>query len=77
MEEFKHLGKNKMKDVDKILWETESSLNGLGALFQAERVVNFSDDELFGIGQLIKGQARQVSVLGNILRCGDSKTKDS
>ena len=79
MAKFKHLSKTKIEHITLRLGTAHASLNGLGALFQSRREIDFDDDELFGIGELVKGQAKELSVLEDILRCGyDSRaiTKD-
>ena len=73
MAKFKHLTKEKMDKVTNDLWEIKSSLKGLGCLFQYKDDGGhafFDTSDLFGIGQLIKGIAKRVSVLEDILRCG-------
>ena len=71
MAKFKHLAKEKMEHVTNRLWEIETSLEGLGSLFEDQSSDSvFEPDELFGIGQLVKGQARELAILGDILKCG-------
>ena len=73
MAKIKHLTKKKVEHVTNELWEIESSLKGLGSLFQYrddEGGIHLDTGEFFGIGHLLKGIAKRVSVLEDILRCG-------
>ena len=73
MAKFKHLTKNKVEHVSNQLWKIGSSLNGLGAVFQLKQERGDSSidvDELYGIGQLLKGLSKQLSVVEDILRRG-------
>ncbi|MCY4644484.1 MAG: hypothetical protein OXB88_07690 [Bacteriovoracales bacterium] len=71
MAKFKHLNKSKLDYVTERLCDIEGSLDGLGALFLDQGGHHCpSSNELFGLGLLIKGQARELSILGDILQCG-------
>ena len=71
MAEFEHLTKEKMEYVEQGLWEVESALNGLGAIFRSGKNELLPDeDEWFGIGQILKIFAHRISLLDDILRCG-------
>ena len=73
MAEFEYLTKEKIEHVSNRLWEVESSLRGLARLFQYKEDmgdVNFDPEEFFGVGQLLKVLAREVSIQEDILKCG-------
>ncbi|MDC1174189.1 hypothetical protein OAT67_02265 [Bacteriovoracaceae bacterium] len=80
MAKFKHLTQEKMDDVCFRLFQVQMGLNGLGSLFEFQsREAVYDPDEFHGIGQLIKQQSKELSILEDILRCGyDSRaiTKD-
>ena len=75
MAKFKHLTHKKLEDVCFQLFQIQSGLKGLGSLFEFQsRGISLDSDELYGIGQLIKQLAHELSVQEDILRCGyDSK----
>ena len=50
------------------IWQIESALNGLGSLFYTRKEMPFNEDEMFGIGELLK-------IIGNQL--GDIRKKIS
>ena len=76
MAKFKHLTKEKFDNVCYRLFEIHSGLDGLGTLFESQSAETcFSTEELFGMGQVIKQLARNLSVQEDILRYGhDSRT---
>lgn len=75
---YQHLDDEKLDQVALRLLELEGSLKGLGVLFQYHGNESApSPDELSGIGQLLKGLAKEVSILEDILRCGYDSTKKS
>ena len=75
MAEFDHLTKEKMEYVEQGLWEVESALNGLGAVFRSGKNELLPDeDEWFGIGQILKIFSHRISILDDILRCGHDST---
>ena len=54
------------------IWKIRNGLNGLGTLF--EQVSNdpfFDKDDLFGISQLLRHFAKEVSQLEDLISCGD------
>ena len=75
MAKFKHLSKNKFNHVRQNLLQIENGLSGLGALFEDQGATwALSQNELFGIGQIIKLMGHQLSIQNDILDCGyDSK----
>ena len=77
MAEFEHLTDEKLKYITNRLWEVESSLRGLSRLFQYKEDmggVDFDTEEFFGIGQLLKVLAREISIQEDILKCGYDST---
>ena len=79
MAKFKHLTNKKLKHIKNQLWKVESSLEGLSALFQdreQQGAAPLDSDQLFGIGQILKGFSKELSILLDILSCGhDSKAR--
>lgn len=75
MGKLKHLNKKKVEAVNDRLWQVESGLKGLGSLFKNQsRHASYSQDELFGLGQLLQHLSYELSVLEDVLHCGyDSK----
>ena len=72
MSEFEHLSKEKLEHVEEGLWQVESALNGLGAIFRSGRnELPLDEDEWFGIGQIFKIFSHRISVLNDILQYGD------
>lgn len=71
MAKFKHLTRKRFDNVCHRLFEIQSSLNGLGSLFEFQsKEVCFSPSELFGMGQLIKQLGHELAIQEDILRCG-------
>lgn len=71
--EIKNLDKKKMDDMAARLYQLEVSLNGLGSLFQYnKREMPLENEELFGIGALLKALSREASCLEDMLCDGDS-----
>lgn len=72
-----HLNKKLIDKVCDRLWEVEGSLKGLGGLFtKSLNNFCFEGEEVFGIGQLLKKLADEISRSEDILRCGyDSRAQ--
>ena len=71
MAKFKHLTNEKLDNVCHRIFEIQSGLNGLASLFEFQsRDACYSPDEFFGMGQLMKQLARELSIQEDILRCG-------
>ena len=73
MAKFEHLSKEKLDDVISELWKIESSLMGMGALFQTKDTpgdISMNGDEFFGIGYVLKKFSKDLSVIQDILGCG-------
>ena len=68
MENQKHFSRKSIHHITNRLWELESILKGLAALFQQHGGDgSFGADELFGIGQILKGLSLELSALEDIL----------
>ena len=75
MAEFEYLSEKKMNHVTRRLAEIEFSLNGLSALLRnRETNITFASDEFYGIGLLLNGISREISISVDILRCGFDST---
>jgi len=71
MAKFKHLNKAKIEHVTQRLWAIESSLDGLAALFYWQGNDSCPDMNQFcGMGDLVKGLGRELSILADILQSG-------
>ena len=73
MAEFDHLTKEGLGQVQDKLWEIESSLTGMAALFRSKEEMGtsvFDTDELYGIGNLLKSISEKLAVQRDILQCG-------
>ena len=73
MTKFEHLTEERLDQVTNKLWEIESSLTGLSGLFRIREErgsASIDTDELYGIGNMLKGLADKLSVQEDILRCG-------
>ena len=71
MAEFNHISKDKMDHIIDRIGEVRSALDGLAALFYYQgRDYSPSPNEVYGMGDLIKGQARALAALDDILRYG-------
>ena len=71
MEKREHFSRESIHHITTRLWELESILKGLAALFQQHGGDgDFASDELFGIGQILKGLSQELSTLEDILNCG-------
>ena len=70
MEKHEHFSKESINHITTRLWELESVLKGVAVLFQQHGGDgSFGTDELFGIGQLLKGLSLELSGLKDILTC--------
>ena len=70
MEKHEHFSKENINHITTRLWELESILKGVAVLFQQHGGDgSFGTDELFGIGQLLKGLSLEISTLKDILTC--------
>ena len=77
MAEFEHLTKEALEQVQGRLWEIESSLNGMAALFRSKEGMEtsvFDTDDLYGIGNLLKTISEKLAVQTDILQCGFDST---
>ena len=71
MEKFKHLNKKKMEKVIENLGKIQSSLEGVGALFQGQGVHSCPDiNDFYGMGDLMKTLAKELLVLEDTLENG-------
>lgn len=71
MAKMKHITKNRFDKTCQRIFEIQSGLNGLGSLFESQGIeTHLSPSELFGVGQLIKILAHDLSIQEDILRCG-------
>ena len=78
MSYYQHLDDQKIDNIALKLLEIENSLKGLGGLFQHHgNDTALNAEELFGIGQLLKKLAYEVSIIEDLLRCGyDSRNHE-
>ena len=71
MAKIKHIRRKRLDKVCNRISNIESGLNGLGALFEFQsREACLEPDELFGVGQLMKILAHELSIQEDTLRCG-------
>lgn len=69
MAKVKHIKKKRLDKACNRLFDIQSGLGGLGALFEFQEV-DLSPSESFGVGQLIKILAHELSIQEDIIRCG-------
>ena len=66
--ELENMSKKEMDKIICSLWELKASLIGFASLFQGGcREMDFEDEELFGIGQLLKKLSEDVAHLHDSL----------
>ena len=71
MAKIKHLTKKRFDNACNQIFHIQCGLSGLGSLFEFQSVeACFSNEEFFGMGQVIKQLARELSIQEDILRCG-------
>ena len=69
--EIKHITRKRFDNACYRLFEIHSGLDGLGSLFESQSSdAHFNPEELFGVGQLLKLLARELSTQEGILRDG-------
>jgi hypothetical protein len=72
MKKIDHLNSEIIDYVCNSLWDIEGSLKGVGALMEHQMSDPcYKNEEIFGLGQLLKRIAREVSSLEDILRSGN------
>jgi hypothetical protein len=72
MKKVDHLNSEIIDHVCNSLWDIEGSLNGIGALMEQQTSdPYYKNEEIYGIGQLLKRIAREISSLEDILRSRD------
>ena len=73
MRDLSHLSEKKLNYVVDELWVIESSLSGMGALFQIKDTSGSIDvdvSDFHGIGNALKKISKDISILQDILNCG-------
>lgn len=69
---MEHLTKKLVLKNCENIWAVASSLRGLSGLFNSgARDICFDDEELFGIGQLLRKLGDDLQVIEDVLKCGE------
>lgn len=72
-----HLDKELISETCERIWSVQGSLKGLGGLcMRPGQSASFEDEDLYGLGQLLKKLAEDLGVIEDLIRSGQSEIGD-